>query len=134
MSTFGKELIQSAKEARAFARGEANESEYRVHVPEEVDVRALRVRLGMSQSMFAGRFGFDITAVREWEQRRRRPDRSARVLLTVINHSPELVEAALKSSVSVGGPKAAGRARASQPRGSAKRNGGSAGKARKVHA
>lgn len=134
MGTFGKELVQSAKEARAFARGEANESEYRVHVPEEVDVRALRARLGMSQSVFAGRFGFEVTAVREWEQKRRRPDRSARVLLTVINHSPELVEAALRASISIDGSKGAGRARASRSRGPAKRNNGSAGKASKVHA
>lgn len=100
MSTFGKELVQSAKEARAFARGEADASAYRVHVPQDIDVRALRTGLGMSQAAFAGRFGFDVSAVREWEQERRHPDRSARVLLTVISHSPEVVDEALKANIS----------------------------------
>lgn len=108
MSTFGKELVQSAKEARAFARGEADASEYRVHVPQDIDVRALRTGLGMSQAAFAGRFGFDVSAVREWEQERRHPDRSARVLLTVISHSPEVVDEALKASISTS-PKTAAR-------------------------
>jgi putative transcriptional regulator len=134
MSTFGKELLQSAKEARAFARGEADDSEYRVHVPEEIDVRALRRRLGMSQAAFAGRFGFNVTAVREWEQMRRRPDRSARVLLTVINHSPELVDAALKSSLSVGRSNETGRIRTGKSLGRAKRNISSRGKTHKIRA
>ncbi len=109
MSVFGKELIQSAKEARAFARGEADASKFRVHVPKEIDVRALRAKLGMSQSDFADRFGFNVSAVREWEQKRRHPDRSARVLLTVINHSPDVVDEALKAHVAVGGRKLSAR-------------------------
>jgi putative transcriptional regulator len=107
MSTFGKELIQSAKEARAFARGEADGKAFRVRVPQEVDVRALRAKLDMTQAAFADRFGFDVSAVRDWEQKRRQPDRSARVLLTVIDHSPDVVDAALRSAHSSSGRRAA---------------------------
>jgi putative transcriptional regulator len=35
--------------------------------------------------------------VRDWEQKRRRPEASARVLLKVIEHRPEAVDAALSA-------------------------------------
>jgi putative transcriptional regulator len=42
--------------------------------PEQVDVRAIRERVRLSQEGFALRFGFSAAAVRDWEQGRRRPD------------------------------------------------------------
>ncbi len=33
----------------------------------EVDVKAIRGKLGSSQGVFAARFGFSVGAVREWE-------------------------------------------------------------------
>lgn len=69
----------------------------RVRAPAEVDVRAVRARLGLSQDAFAARFGFSTAAVRDWEQKRRRPEAAARVLLTVIDREPEAVERALAS-------------------------------------
>ena len=65
------------------------------NVPESVDVKAIRTRLGLSQSVFAHRFGFTPAAVRDWEQHRRQPEQAARVLLLVIAHDPEAVERAL---------------------------------------
>ncbi|EKE45129.1 hypothetical protein OCGS_0824 [Oceaniovalibus guishaninsula JLT2003] len=56
-----------------------------------VDVRALRARLGLTQDRFARRFGFSTAAVRNWEQSRRWPDRSARILLRMIELEPEKV-------------------------------------------
>ena len=55
MTKLGKELIQSANEALEIAKGEADPKTYRVREPREIDVRALRQRLGMSQVAFAGR-------------------------------------------------------------------------------
>lgn len=69
--------------------------EYRVTVPETVDVPALRARMGLSQAAFARRFGIDVTALQAWEQGRRRPDRTARVLLAVIAREPAAVQRAL---------------------------------------
>ena len=43
----------------------------------------------------ADRYGFDARALQEWEQGCRVPDRSARVLLTVIDRNPEAVVEAL---------------------------------------
>lgn len=67
----------------------------RIRVPAEVDVKAVRRRMGLTQAAFAARFGFTLSAVREWEQWRRRPEASARVLLKVIEREPEAVERAL---------------------------------------
>ena len=83
-------------DALAFAEGRGTPSAYRVHVPETVDVKAIRARLGLSQNAFAARFGFTAAAVRDWEYGRRHPERSARVLLTVIAREPEAVDRALR--------------------------------------
>ncbi len=88
-------IIQGLKEAIAYEEGTADLTQFRVHVPKTVDVRAIRKRLSLTQTAFAQRFGFSAAAVRDWEQSRRRPEASARVLLTVIDREPEAVERAL---------------------------------------
>jgi putative transcriptional regulator len=59
------------------------------------DAKAIRKATGLSQSAFAWRYGFAVSAVRDWEQGRRTPDRAARVLLAIINYEPTAVERAL---------------------------------------
>jgi putative transcriptional regulator len=63
--------------AKAYLDGTADKRKYRVHIPETIDVRKIRVRLGLSQEAFAETYGFALAAVRDWEQGRRRPERSA---------------------------------------------------------
>jgi putative transcriptional regulator len=96
MSRIGARLLKAAKEARAFARGEITDG-FVVHVPDDVDVKALRRKLKCSQAGFSRRFGFAIDAVQDWEQHRRTPDRTARILLTVIAREPDAVTRALSS-------------------------------------
>ena len=67
----------------------------RVLTPRVPDVRAIRRKLGLSQSEFANRFGFSVRTVQEWEQGRALPDRPARILLRVIEKSPKTVEASV---------------------------------------
>ena len=93
MSKAGESILRGAREALAFARG-AREG-FVVHVPEQVDVKAIRRRLGLSQRRFAERFGFKLDAVQNWEQGRRRPEGAARAFLRVIELEPEAVERAL---------------------------------------
>ena len=64
-------------------------------VPKHVDVRAIRLKLNMSQAAFANRYGLTLNAVQDWEQGRRPPNRYARILLAVIDSEPEAVERAL---------------------------------------
>jgi putative transcriptional regulator len=94
MLRLGYRLVKSAKEALGYARGETTDG-FVVHVPDDVDVKAIRKRLGCSQAQFSRRFGFAIDALQDWEQHRRAPDRTARILLTVIDREPEAVNRAL---------------------------------------
>jgi putative transcriptional regulator len=96
MSTLGKRLIASAKEARLIARGKADPATYRVHVPARVDVAAIRKRSGLSQNAFAARYGIAPATLKDWEQRRREPEGPARTLLLVIDKEPEAVTRALR--------------------------------------
>lgn len=87
--------MAAAHEVAAHLRGEIHLREYEVHVPETVDVAALRRRLNLSQAAFARTYGLDLAAVQAWEQHRRRPDRTARILLVVIAREPDAVLRAL---------------------------------------
>lgn len=60
-------------------------------------VRALRARLGLSQSQFARRYGFTLDTVQQYEQGRRIPSGPASTLLRVIEVDPDAVERALKT-------------------------------------
>jgi putative transcriptional regulator len=82
-------------EAGAFLEGKADTKRFRVHVPQSVDVKKIRRRLGFSQARFAATYGFALSAVRDWEQGRRRPERSARILLKIVEKEPEAVTRAL---------------------------------------
>jgi putative transcriptional regulator len=92
----GRKIIEGLQEAVAHAHGERTGTKVSVvHVPRTIDVRALRERLRMTQEQFALQFGFSLGTVRHWEQGCRYPVGSARVLLKVIEHSPDAVKAAL---------------------------------------
>jgi len=94
VSKAGERILGSIRNARAYARGEVSEG-FVAHVPAEVDVKAIRAKLNLSQDAFARRFGFSTAAVRDWEQHRRQPEQAAKVLLLVIDRAPEVVNAAL---------------------------------------
>ena len=93
MSKSGESILKGARQALDYARG-AREG-FVAHVPEEVDVAAIRRRLGLSQAEFASRFGFKLDALQNWEQGRRRPEGAARAFLRVIEREPEAVQRAL---------------------------------------
>ena len=92
MSKLGKKLIAAAKEGIAIARGEADPASYRLHVPAKIDVRAMRRKLGMTQEIFAVRYGLTLARVRDWEQGRSAPDGAVRAYLKVIEKEPGAVE------------------------------------------
>jgi len=67
----------------------------KAYTPEEVDVSALRRRMGMTQEQFAARFGFSVATLRHWERGDRSPQGASLVLLNVIKRAPDAVQAAL---------------------------------------
>jgi putative transcriptional regulator len=89
-------ILRGLNEALAFANGTADESQYVVHIPAEIDVRAIRGRLGMTQQEFAVRFGFSVNTLRHWEQGRRVPEGPTRAYLMVIGREPDAVQRALR--------------------------------------
>jgi putative transcriptional regulator len=93
MSKSGNRILRGARQALAYAEG-AREG-FVAHVPENVDVAAIRKRFGLSQADFAVRFGFKLDAVQNWEQGRRHPEGAARAFLRVIEREPAAVQRAL---------------------------------------
>lgn len=100
MSRAGKSIIRGLEQAVDFAKGNrAGTVTHEVaRIPDEVDVAAVRKALGLSQAEFAGRYGFTLDSVRNWEQKRRKPDLAVRAYLTVISRKPDEVRATLTAA------------------------------------
>jgi putative transcriptional regulator len=98
MSDLGEQLLEGLGQAVAHLRGEAVPG-VRVRtvavIPDEIDVAAIRTKLGMKRKPFADRFGFAIGTLTKWERGERHPDGAARALLLVIDREPEAVMRAL---------------------------------------
>ena len=70
----GKRIIDGLKAAVSFSKGDAKEGKLtRFNVPDDVNVKAIRQKLGLSQKEFAILFGFSLGTIRHWEQGDRRP-------------------------------------------------------------
>src|ERR1700686_223216 len=93
MKTAFEELMTGLDEVQAFLAGDRKD--FKAHVPDEVDVKAIRNRLGMTQARFSNTFGFSLDAIKHWEGGRRSPEAPARTLLTVIDKNPAAVLTAL---------------------------------------
>ena len=93
LSPVARDIMESLGEYAAYKRGEKTGIKVvRVtkKVPEDVDVKLIRGKLGMTQEQFTS-FGFSLSAIRHWEAHRRMPEGPARVLLMVIDRNPSIV-------------------------------------------
>lgn len=81
-------------EALAVARQEAGP--YKLHIPPELDIKAIRVKAGMTQKDFAAAFGFGLDQIKQWEQGRVRPVQALRAYLLLIDDNPTGMLDALK--------------------------------------
>jgi putative transcriptional regulator len=97
----GAELAKGLRQAAAHFKGELKLRSYEYRIPERVDVRALRQKIGLSQTEFAARYALNARTVQEWEQGRAEPDLAARAYLTVIEQCPQAVEDALAKTAAV---------------------------------
>lgn len=107
------ELLESVREGGAILRDEQAPS--RVFSFEEPNVRSLREKHGLSQPKFAALMGISVGTLRNWEQGRRQPEGSARVLLRVVERHPEAVFEAVGNGQEEA-PNAAHRRAADPPR------------------
>jgi putative transcriptional regulator len=97
-SKVAESIRRGLEEALTYAEGTADTSRYGVHIPEDIDVKAIRAKLDMTQEEFAGRFGFSVNTLRHWEQGRRVPEGPTRAYLLVIDRNPKAVQRALKAA------------------------------------
>ena len=97
-SRVGRRLIRAMKEVVDHVEGKVALPMRYVEIPEDVDVKAIRTRLGLSQAEFSRRYGVSQRSLQEWEQGRRRPEGAVRAYLTVIERNPKAVQEALASS------------------------------------
>lgn len=89
-----RELVTSVRQAGRIRRGRMKAARTTVFRP--TDVKAVRAKLGASQSEFALMIGISLTTLRNWEQGRRTPNGPALALLRVAAKNPETVAAALR--------------------------------------
>jgi len=64
----------------------------------EIDVRAIRRAVGMTQKEFAAAYEFSLRTMQEWERGAKRPSGPARTLLRAIKGDPEGLRRALAAA------------------------------------
>ena len=83
-------LARGLEQAAGYKRGKEGFHAYtlRIRIP---NVKEIRRKTGLTQEQFSGMFGWSKDTVSSWEQNRRAPDHSARVLLKLIDADPDYV-------------------------------------------
>ena len=84
MEKFQRDLLKSVRQMKA---GKATRTTQVALSP----IAVARNRLGMSQSELAALMGVSPRTLQDWEQGRRKPEGSARVLLRVVARHPQAV-------------------------------------------
>lgn len=84
--------------ARARPAAEVLPEIFASRTADEIDVRAVRKRLGLTQEEIAPLFGMSVSGYRKWEQGKRAVSGPARTLLKVMSREPKAVLRALAGS------------------------------------
>lgn len=95
MSRAFDRIKEGVEDAIAYAQGDSQGRRVHQVTVSEVDVRSIRHRTGLTQQEFSRKYGFTVGAVRNWEQGGRKPERTARLLLKVLDKHPEVVDEVL---------------------------------------
>jgi putative transcriptional regulator len=97
-ATVGARIVEGLEQAIAWTRGENDRVRVTLVDVPDVDVRSVRLKMGLSQAQFATKFGLPQATLRNWEQGRSHPDTPTRVLLAVIAKHPGAVEDVLRKA------------------------------------
>lgn len=95
MSNAFSSIKQGLGEAIEFSEGKVGKAV--IHEFSPLDVKAVRVKVGMSQKEFASAFGISVSTLRHWERGDRTPHGPALVLLNVVAKQPKAVLKALRA-------------------------------------
>ena len=84
----GAEILDGINEIKKFKRGEVALTTTELSEPSPP--QAIRSKLKMSQSSFAGLLGVSMRTLQDWEQGRRAPQGPAIALLRIAEQHPEV--------------------------------------------
>ena len=92
-----KSVLNSIREIVEHEQGmRTNVQVSAVVIDDDVDVRAIRKKLELSQQKFSDLYGVPLSTIRNWESGRRKPEKAARLLLKVILREPAVVASAIR--------------------------------------
>jgi len=91
---FGEAMLEGIREAAAWKRGEIDLEVRNVDLMPASRIKEIRKRYARSTKEFERKFGIPAATMNNWEQGRRKPDPAGRLLLKVIEASPDAVEKA----------------------------------------
>ena len=94
MGTIFESIERGMEEAVAYSEGQPVRAV--VHQLTALDVKVIRMRIGMTQAAFAQAFGISVSTSRHWERGDRKPQGPARVLLNLVARAPETILQLLK--------------------------------------
>lgn len=82
------EILEGLKEIKAYKSGKVN---LKIReIKESTSSQAVREKLNLSLSAFAGIMGISLRTVQDWEQGRRKPSGPAKSLLQTADRFPEI--------------------------------------------
>ena len=89
-------IVEGLREALAWKKGELALETVNVDPMPPERVKTIRKRVSKSTADFERRFGIPAATMNNWEQGRRTPDPTARLLLRIIEDAPEVAERVAK--------------------------------------
>jgi len=89
MNEVYESIKKGLQEAIEFAQGNKNGT--RIHKVPTVDVKKLRLKIGISQNEFAAAFGVSLGTLRRWENGETSPRGPALVLLNLLQKKPQTI-------------------------------------------
>lgn len=84
-----QKMMAGLEDAIAYAEGDTSRGKVHKVKIVDVDVSKVRARVKLSQVAFARAFGISKKTLQNWEQRRRKPQGPAKVLLQIFDREPE---------------------------------------------
>ncbi len=95
--SFAESLLESLEEVAAWKRGDTELESVDVDPMPAMRVKQIRKKVSKSTKDFERRFGIPAATINNWEQGRRKPGMTDRLLLKVIDMDSAIVEKAARS-------------------------------------
>ena len=83
-----QEILDGVRDIKAYKAGKKTLRVYSLKEP--APPKAIRAKLKLSQSAFAGLMGVSLRTIQDWEQGRRRPSGPAVALLRIAEQKPDV--------------------------------------------